>query len=172
MAKGTRRQNHKQTKAKRRGESPARPTSVHDLPDELLILVLHVLSSSLHLVCPAAMCRRWRRAIADSGFFACFRSLNGAPCVAGQYYVSETLPPYSDLCRQVPEKLTTFVPVLPAVVDASHFSLDFFYVPPGDGDLPHYMCTEDPGVYGTTGAGPGDRRQARQPPPADQQVVH
>ncbi|CAN6195580.1 unnamed protein product [Urochloa humidicola] len=140
MGNGTRRHNKSKTKPRR--EPRARPTTVHDLPEELLALVVLGLSSSLHLVRAAATCRRWRRAIADAGFLARFRSLHGAPCVAGHYYVPETLPPYWDQGRhhQVPEKTTTtFVPVSPAVVSASHFSLDFLYVPPGDGNLPRYM---------------------------------
>ncbi|CAN6173984.1 unnamed protein product [Urochloa humidicola] len=137
MGKGTRR--HK-AKAKQRREPRARPTSVHDLPEELLALVLLGLSSSFHLVRAAATCRRWRRAIADAGFLARFRSLHGVPCVVGHYYVPETLHTYLDLWRQVPEKTTTsFVPVSPAVIDPSHFWLDFLYTPPDDGDLPRYM---------------------------------
>ncbi|CAL5080928.1 unnamed protein product [Urochloa decumbens] len=141
MGKGTRRLKAK-AKNKRRGEPPAGPTSVDDLPDELLILILLGLSSSLHLVHAAATCRRWRCAITDAGFLACFGSLHGAPCVAGHYYVPETLPHhYSDQWRhQIPEEKTTFVPVSPCVVNASHFSLDFLYVPPGDDgdDRPRY----------------------------------
>ncbi|XP_004959375.1 uncharacterized protein LOC101784934 [Setaria italica] len=124
-----------------RDEPPAGPTSVHGLPDELLVRVLLHLGTSLHLVHAAATCRRWRRAVADAGFLARFRSLHGVPSVAGHYYVTETLHPNSrdPWRRQVPEKMTaTFVPVSPAVVDASHFSLDFLYVPPVDGNRPRY----------------------------------
>ncbi|KAF8711595.1 hypothetical protein HU200_029046 [Digitaria exilis] len=139
MGKGTWR--HK-AKNKRRYEPPAQPTSVHDLPDDLLVRVLLGLGSPLHLVRAAATCRRWRRAVADTGFLTQFISLHGAPSVAGHYYVTETLPPNStDQRRRVPEMTTaTFVPVSAAVVDVAHFSLDFFYVPPAnDGDRPRNM---------------------------------
>ena len=95
MGKGKRRKSNKvKAKAKPRSKQlSARPTSVNDLPDELLDVVLLNLGSPLHLIRAAATCRRWRRAIADAGFVARSRALHGAPPVAGRYYVTDRLPP-------------------------------------------------------------------------------
>ncbi|KAL6655750.1 hypothetical protein ACP70R_006576 [Stipagrostis hirtigluma subsp. patula] len=138
MGKGTRRRNGKaRGKEKRRSAPPAGPTSVHDLPGELLDRVLLHLGSRLHLVRAAATCRRWRRAVADEGFLARFGSLNGAAGVAGHYYVPDPLPPNAaHRLRQPPKTPGTFVPAVPAVVDGGAFSLDFLYAPPGEDDRP------------------------------------
>ncbi|TVU00862.1 hypothetical protein EJB05_53710, partial [Eragrostis curvula] len=125
-------------KNKRRCDPPCRPTSVHDLPDDLLGRVILHVGSLVNLVRAAAVCRRWRRAIADAGFLARFRSVNGAARVAGHYYVPETQPPYPTnrpppRRRQPEKKPTVFVPAAPsgaAVDDTGLFSLDFLPVTP------------------------------------------
>ncbi|RLN29622.1 hypothetical protein C2845_PM05G01830 [Panicum miliaceum] len=75
------------------------PRSVHDLPDDLLRLILRCLDSPLWLVRAACACRRWRRA----------GSLH-PPAVAGHYHVRS--------CRPL-----AFVPSPP--IDGGRFSLDF-----------------------------------------------
>ncbi|CAD6225296.1 unnamed protein product [Miscanthus lutarioriparius] len=146
MGKGKRRKSNKvKAKANQRSKLPAGPTSVNDLPDELLDAVLLNLGSPLHLIRAAATCRRWRRAIADAGFLARSRALHGAPPVAGRYYVTDRLPPNaSGRWGRPAKKPAAFVPSSPAVVDAGHFSLDFLYVPPVDGDRArtmYYNCS-------------------------------
>lgn len=144
MGKGQRRKRNK-VKAKQRSKLPAGPTSVNDLPDELLEAVLLNLGSPLHLIRAAATCRRWRRAVAGAGFLACCRALHGAPPVAGSYYVTDMLPPNATgrWGRPARKRPAAFVPSSPAVVDAGHFSLDFLYAPPVEGDRPRRMYIYD-----------------------------
>ncbi|TVU00861.1 hypothetical protein EJB05_53709, partial [Eragrostis curvula] len=144
MGSGKRRHNAKaKVKAKKkkgRVKPHAVPTGVHDLPDELLDRVLLGLGSPLHLIRAAATCRRWRRSIADGDFLVRYRSLHGAPPVAGHYYVTDTLPPWAtDRWYRTPVKPAVFVPSSPAVVDSAHFSLDFLYEAPVGDDRPRYM---------------------------------
>ncbi|KAF8711594.1 hypothetical protein HU200_029045 [Digitaria exilis] len=93
MGKQGTRRNKSKPRAKQRRQLPSLPTSVHDLPDELLDRVLLGLGSPLDLVRAAATCRRWRRAIADESFLGRSHDLHGAPCVAGPYYVTDAQPP-------------------------------------------------------------------------------
>ncbi|TVU09172.1 hypothetical protein EJB05_42618, partial [Eragrostis curvula] len=97
--------------------APAGPTSVHDVPDPLLELILVRLHSSACLLRAAAACKRWRRFVADAGFISRFRSFRAAP-VAGYYHTSD--PFYA---RPPSTGDPTFVPSLP--VDRGRFSLDF-----------------------------------------------
>nr|CAB3456823.1 unnamed protein product [Digitaria exilis] len=130
MGKQGTRRNKSKPRAKQRRQLPSLPTSVHDLPDELLDRVLLGLGSPLDLVRAAATCRRWRRAIADESFLGRSHDLHGAPCVAAPEHVTGVL-------RWPPKKPATFVPSSPAVADASRlFSLDFLYVPPAEADRP------------------------------------
>ena len=48
---------------------------MHDIPDDVLELVLLRLGSSAYLVRAASACKRWRRVVADAGFLARFRLL-------------------------------------------------------------------------------------------------
>ncbi|CAN6356716.1 unnamed protein product, partial [Urochloa humidicola] len=50
--------------------------------DDVLRLVLERVDSHVSLIRAAAVCRRWRRAIADAAFLRRYRSLH-APAVAG-----------------------------------------------------------------------------------------
>ncbi|PVH63225.1 hypothetical protein PAHAL_3G497100 [Panicum hallii] len=89
------------------------PRSVHDVPDELLRLILLLLDSPIWLVRAACACRRWRRAVADGG--RAFLRLAGSfhlPAVVGHYHVRS--------CRPF-----AFVssPALP--INGGRFSLDF-----------------------------------------------
>ncbi|CAN6348223.1 unnamed protein product [Urochloa humidicola] len=88
--------------------------------DDVLLLVLERVDSHVSLIRAAAVCRRWRRAIADAAFLRRYRSLH-APAVAGGYgyYFG------GRHSRAGP----VFAPSSPSVVDARHFSLDFL---PGD----------------------------------------
>ncbi|CAL4905617.1 unnamed protein product [Urochloa decumbens] len=90
------------------------------MSDDVLGLVLERVDSHVSLIRAAAVCRRWRRAVADAGFLRRFRSLH-APAVAGYYQNGATR--YDD---------PVFVPSSPPqIVDARHFSLDF--LPGGTG---------------------------------------
>ncbi|CAN6348216.1 unnamed protein product [Urochloa humidicola] len=88
--------------------------------DDALGLVLERVDSHVSLVRAAAVCRRWRRAVADAAFLRRYRSLH-APPAAGYYHN-----PTSPWC--VDGKLgyaPVFVPSSPSIVDARHLSLDF-----------------------------------------------
>ncbi|CAL5092746.1 unnamed protein product [Urochloa decumbens] len=82
--------------------------------DDVLGLVLERVDSQVSLIRAAAVCRRWRRAIADAAFLRRYRSLH-APSVAGEYH--------NGAWRS--DEGPVFVPSSPSMVDARHFSLDF-----------------------------------------------
>ncbi|CAN6334663.1 unnamed protein product [Urochloa humidicola] len=83
------------------------------MSDDALGLVLERVGSHVSLIRAAAVCKRWRRAIADVGFLRRFRSLH-APTVAGYFHNGAGT-----------DDGPVFVPSSPSVVDAHHFSLDF-----------------------------------------------
>ncbi|CAN6361552.1 unnamed protein product [Urochloa humidicola] len=84
--------------------------------DDALGLVLERVDSHVSLIRAAAVCRRWRRAIADAGFLRRYRSLH-APAIAGYYRDGSG--------GLLPRVGAVFAPSSPSVVDARHFSLDF-----------------------------------------------
>ncbi|CAN6329594.1 unnamed protein product [Urochloa humidicola] len=88
--------------------------------DDALLLVLERVDSHVSLIRAAAVCRRWRRAIADVAFLRCYRSLHATP-VTG-YYLNHPSPWNLDgtTCHA-----PVFFPTSPSIVDACHFSLDF-----------------------------------------------
>jgi hypothetical protein len=91
--------------------------SIHDVPDDLLRLMLLRLDSPLWLVRAAATCKRWRRVVAADGgaFFRLARSLH-PPTVVGHYH----LEPFTH------SSSVSFVPSSPpAPIDYGCFSLDF-----------------------------------------------
>ncbi|CAL4905618.1 unnamed protein product [Urochloa decumbens] len=85
--------------------------------DDVLGLVLERVDSHVSLIRAAAVCRRWRRAIADAAFLRRYRSLH-APLVAGYYRNEQHTLTWSHV-------RPTFVPSSPSMVDARSFSLDF-----------------------------------------------
>ncbi|CAL4898296.1 unnamed protein product [Urochloa decumbens] len=87
-----------------------------DMNDDILGLVLERVGSHVSLIRAAAVCKRWRRAIADAGFLRRYRSLH-APSVAGYYRDGGG----DHRFRVAP----VFVPSSPSMLDARHFSLDF-----------------------------------------------
>ncbi|CAM0148401.1 unnamed protein product [Urochloa decumbens] len=89
--------------------------------DDVLDLVLERVDSHVSLIRAAAVCRRWRRAIADAAFLRRYRSLHAPP--ASGYYHNPSFPGGT-------EGKTVFVPASPSIADARHFSLGF--LPGGD----------------------------------------
>ncbi|CAO1939546.1 unnamed protein product [Urochloa humidicola] len=90
------------------------------MSDDALGLVLERVDSHVSLVRAAAVCRRWRRTIADAAFLHRYRSLHAPP--AAGYYHNPTSP------WGVDGKLgyaPVFVPSSPPIMDARHLSLDF-----------------------------------------------
>ncbi|KAL6639194.1 hypothetical protein ACP70R_022924 [Stipagrostis hirtigluma subsp. patula] len=114
MAKEKQNTSMNENKMASRKESPAAPTSMNNIPDKLLELILRHLTSPLWMIHAAATCRRWRRIFTDLRFSLNFFRL--PPYVAGHYHL---LP--------VPSGgRPTFVPSSPAMsIDRRHFSLDF-----------------------------------------------
>ncbi|KAL6592462.1 hypothetical protein ACP70R_049515 [Stipagrostis hirtigluma subsp. patula] len=113
----------KKTRRRKNGGPKATPTTVHDVPDHLLKLVLLRLDSHVCLLRAAASCKRWRRIAAGSDFVdsISFFRRHPRPHVLGHYHVVD--PSYSPghpLGRRL-----AFVPATPATVDARHFALDF-----------------------------------------------
>ncbi|GJN35498.1 hypothetical protein PR202_gb24281 [Eleusine coracana subsp. coracana] len=117
-----RRRRRKTKKAVAAAEVPPSTTSVHDIPDDLLRLILLCLASPLWLIRAAATCKRWRGVIAaadeGSAFLREARSLH-PPTIIGHYH-DQTFP-YRTICfvRSSP----------PAPIDGSRFSLDFLPFP-------------------------------------------
>ncbi|KAF7040838.1 hypothetical protein CFC21_050712 [Triticum aestivum] len=99
-------------------ESPARPTTLHDIPDKLLKLILLYLTSPQWLVRAAATCKQWRRIIVDANFLSYIGSSpHPLSLVAGLYH-NRTSP--------VDGRRHSFVPSSPVLaVNSRHFSLDF-----------------------------------------------
>ncbi|GJM99068.1 hypothetical protein PR202_ga16133 [Eleusine coracana subsp. coracana] len=89
---GRRRSDKRRSRAARKKQSaPAGPTTVNDVPDDLLERIFLRLSSSAHLVHAAAACKRWCRVVADPVFLRRFRSLR-APLIAGHYTTTPSTP--------------------------------------------------------------------------------
>ncbi|CAN6329599.1 unnamed protein product [Urochloa humidicola] len=88
--------------------------------DDALVLILERVDSHVSLIRAAAVCRRWRRAIADSAFLRRYRFLHAPPAVG--YYHNPSSPSFPGFFRRY---APVFVPSRPSIVDARHFSLDF-----------------------------------------------
>ncbi|CAN6356710.1 unnamed protein product [Urochloa humidicola] len=91
------------------------------MDDDALDLVLERVDSHVSLIRAAAVCRRWRRAIADAAFLRRYRSLH-APPVAGEFHNG---PWHLGLTGARAGDGPVFVPSSPSMVNARHFSLDF-----------------------------------------------
>ncbi|CAN6361564.1 unnamed protein product [Urochloa humidicola] len=92
------------------------------MSDDVLGLILERVGSHVSLIRAAAVCRRWRRTVADAGFLRRYRSLH-APAVGGSYHNNCT---WSGFLRgERTGDGPVFLPSSPSVVDARHFSLDF-----------------------------------------------
>ncbi|CAN6243806.1 unnamed protein product [Urochloa humidicola] len=98
--------------------------------DDVLGLVLERVESQVSLIRAAAVCRRWRRTIADAGFLRRFRSLH-APAVAGDYHNVSLLASLVLGAEAETSSGPVFLPSSPPTVDARHCSLDF--LPDGAG---------------------------------------
>ncbi|CAN6162320.1 unnamed protein product [Urochloa humidicola] len=114
----------KSKKASKNEQQPATgPTSVHDVPDNVLELILLRLRSSACLLRAAAACKRWRRVITSTGFLS--RCLHARSYVAGHYHAFD--PEWVDHGSPPITSNPAFIPSpssLGAAVDARRFSLD------------------------------------------------
>jgi hypothetical protein len=100
----------------------AGPTSLHDVPDHLLELILLRLRSPACLLRAAAACKRWRRVITGAGGFLS-RCLHAPSFVAGHYHAFD--PDWVDYDSPPITGNPVFIPSPSrAVVDATRFSLD------------------------------------------------
>ncbi|GJN34201.1 hypothetical protein PR202_gb22845 [Eleusine coracana subsp. coracana] len=109
---------------KERHPRAAGPTTVHDLPDHLLPLILLRVDSSATLIRAAATCKLWRRTITGTtGFLTQYRALN-PPCVAGHYHAFH--PDWIEYGEPPITGNPVFVPSSNNnIVDSRRFSLDF-----------------------------------------------
>ncbi|XP_044381039.1 uncharacterized protein [Triticum aestivum] len=106
-----------------RKRSPPGPTTLHEVPDKLLELILLHLSSPVWLIHAAATCKRWRRIIVDRRFLCNISNRDPSSVVAGHYH---------NHASPVDGRRHVFVPSSPALaVGSHHFSLDF--LPAGGG---------------------------------------
>ncbi|GJM99075.1 hypothetical protein PR202_ga16140 [Eleusine coracana subsp. coracana] len=115
------------TRAKKEHPRAAGPTTVHNLPDHLITLILLRLDSSATLIRAAATCKLWRRTITGTtGFLTQYRALN-APCVAGHYHAFH--PDWIEYGETPITGNPVFVPSSSnnnnTIVDSRRFSLDF-----------------------------------------------
>nr|CAB3453142.1 unnamed protein product [Digitaria exilis] len=110
-------------------------TSIHNLTNDLLELVLLGLDSPLYLVRAASSCKRWRLIVGgtDGAFLRRFRSLH-PPAVIGTYYSinQHDNPPSYGYSHNWPEVDPVFVPSSAYASDGLQLSLDFV-PPPADG---------------------------------------
>uniref|UniRef100_A0A0E0LZU1 F-box domain-containing protein n=1 Tax=Oryza punctata TaxID=4537 RepID=A0A0E0LZU1_ORYPU len=120
-----RRDKHKRDSSRKvalAGDRASAPTTVDDIPDHLLVVILLRLDSSVSLIRAAAACTRWRRVVADAGFLRSFRSLRGTRHVAGLYHTV-------DPCFGAPPaggSSVVFVPSSTVIgLDSRFFSLNF-----------------------------------------------
>ncbi|CAN6333322.1 unnamed protein product [Urochloa humidicola] len=88
--------------------------------DDALGLILERVDLYVSLVRVAAVCRRWRRAVADAAFLRRYRCLH-APPVAGYYFNHPSARNADERTCHAP----VFFPSSPSVVDAGHFWLYF-----------------------------------------------
>ncbi|TVU39420.1 hypothetical protein EJB05_12838, partial [Eragrostis curvula] len=112
MPKEKRSSRNKSKMSLRKESSPPMPTTVHDIPDKLLELILLNLTSPLWIIRAAATCRRWRRIVSRHLFLGILR--HHPPDAAGYYY---PLPQSGGS--------PTFVPASSSAIDRRYFSLDF-----------------------------------------------
>jgi hypothetical protein len=64
------------------------PTSIHDVPDGLLKMVLLRVDSTASLVRAASTCKRWRYVIAGgAAFLRLARALHPPPAIVGHYHL-------------------------------------------------------------------------------------
>ncbi|CAM0148397.1 unnamed protein product [Urochloa decumbens] len=90
--------------------------------DDGLVLILERVDSHVSLIRAAAVCRRWRRVIADAAFLRRYRS-HHAPAVAGYYHNPSPSTIVGVNAGTV--RIPVFVPSSPSRVDSHQFSLDF-----------------------------------------------
>uniref|UniRef100_J3MWP0 F-box domain-containing protein n=1 Tax=Oryza brachyantha TaxID=4533 RepID=J3MWP0_ORYBR len=135
MAPKEKDRSNKSTKAVARTtkRSPASPTTLGDLPDRILELILLSLPRSpVWLVRAAATCRRLRRVVTSDRFLSWINRPPLPPPVAGHYHYRRR----ASSSRRPAGRSLTFVPSASAPtslgVDGRHFSLDFL---PGGGSL-------------------------------------
>ncbi|CAL5080916.1 unnamed protein product [Urochloa decumbens] len=118
---------------RKRKRHPAEATSINDLNDDLLELVLLGLDSPKWLVRAAATCKPWCRLITGThGTFLCrFRSLHAPPAIGTFYSINydDTLCSYGRH-HNWPEVDPVFVPSSASPSDGLQLSLDF--LPPAD----------------------------------------
>ncbi|CAL4898332.1 unnamed protein product [Urochloa decumbens] len=67
---------------------PLRRTTIHDIPDDTLEIILKRITSLSALFRAAATCKLWRRVIGDAGFLSRFRH-HSSPHILGHYRYSE-----------------------------------------------------------------------------------
>ncbi|KAG8056413.1 hypothetical protein GUJ93_ZPchr0002g24140 [Zizania palustris] len=127
MATGRRRRRRRRRLRRQRRDAviaAVATSTVEDVPDHVLQVILLRVDSSSSLIRAAASCRRWRRVVADASFLHSFRSLHGTHRVAGRYHTIDPIyePP-------LPRGNFVFLPSTSltgvTVDDSRCFSLDF-----------------------------------------------
>ncbi|CAL5080899.1 unnamed protein product [Urochloa decumbens] len=105
---GIRGSRHRRKMTKQQDRKMEQPmTSVDDLSDDLLELVLLGLDWSVSLTRAAVTCRRWRRIVADAdgAFLRRFRSLHHAPPPVGHFYYADQQAPVAPASWRQPISL-------------------------------------------------------------------
>ncbi|KAJ1289277.1 hypothetical protein BS78_02G151900 [Paspalum vaginatum] len=115
----------KNKKASRKQTPATGPTSVHDVPDHVLELILLLLRSPACLLRAAASCKRWRRVVAAAEFLSRYGSLHAPSVVAGHYHASDPDWVEYGLPSITVTESPVFVPSPSLAVDTRRFSLDF-----------------------------------------------
>ncbi|KAL6658821.1 hypothetical protein ACP70R_002861 [Stipagrostis hirtigluma subsp. patula] len=121
----------KEARRRRKNQTPATtkpPTTVNDVPDHLLKLIILRLRSHVSLIRAAAVCTRWRRIASPRNHPADWHRHDFFTVIGHYHVVDPSLSP-SPAQRRRP----VFVPASPSL-DAHYFSLDF--LPAGRGGRP------------------------------------
>ncbi|CAN6361525.1 unnamed protein product [Urochloa humidicola] len=130
-------------KSRRLRRDASRATSIHDVPDELLELVLLRVPTTLCLFRAAATCKSWRRVVAGAGFLSRFRSLHGPCLLLGHYCVNA-----KDMDDGITRLKAEFIPS-PSQPANNHLrqrlSLDFLLRPPPCKDRHRRVLTDSHG---------------------------
>ncbi|WVZ64525.1 hypothetical protein U9M48_014027 [Paspalum notatum var. saurae] len=119
----------RQTKEQTPPATTRPPTTVNDIPDNLLHDVFRRLGSHVAAIRAAAVCTRWRRIASTRVTYHAGSNNNDFSTVLGHYHVVD--PSFTPGQRR--RRRVVFVPAS-ASIDARHFALDF--LPSGPGRRP------------------------------------
>ncbi|KAJ1289268.1 hypothetical protein BS78_02G151200 [Paspalum vaginatum] len=107
------------------------PTTVNDIPDNLLNVIFRRLDSHVAAIRAAAVCMRWRRIASTRVIYYAGWNYHVFSTILGHYHVVDPSFTPGPRSQQAPRRRrVVFVPASPSI-DARHFTLDFLPSGPG-----------------------------------------